>query len=110
MLRDILSTLKSLFWAFPDMLSQRLHLAHPSLSTIAIASPGYCKPNTKTSVSYGLLAKRLTCADYQELIDRGWRRSGTFVYKVRTGKCDTAVYRSVLVWCFGISVVSFVRQ
>ncbi|CAM9227330.1 unnamed protein product [Ectocarpus sp. 4 AP-2014] len=42
---------------------------------------GYCKPDTKTSVSYGLLAKRLTCADYQELIDRGWRRSGTFVYK-----------------------------
>ncbi|CAM9705112.1 unnamed protein product [Scytosiphon promiscuus] len=42
---------------------------------------GYCKRNTKTSVSYGLLAKRLTCADYQDLIDRGWRRSGTFVYK-----------------------------
>ena len=49
-------------------------------------SLGYCKPNTKTSVSYGLLAKRLTCADYQELIDRGWRRSGTFVYKVRAGQ------------------------
>ncbi|CAM9562286.1 unnamed protein product, partial [Laminaria digitata] len=44
---------------------------------------GYCKPDRKTSVSYGLLAKRLTCADYQELIDRGWRRSGTFVYKVQ---------------------------
>lgn len=45
---------------------------------------GYCKPTNKTSVSYGLLAKRLTCEDYQELIDRGWRRSGTFVYKVWT--------------------------
>ncbi|CAM9212050.1 unnamed protein product, partial [Choristocarpus tenellus] len=42
---------------------------------------GYCKLGTNSSVSYGMLAARLTCADYQELIDRGWRRSGTFVYK-----------------------------
>ena len=43
---------------------------------------GYCKVESKTSVSYGLFAKRLTCSDYQELIDRGWRRSGTYIYKV----------------------------
>ncbi|CAM9837434.1 unnamed protein product, partial [Chrysoparadoxa australica] len=34
-----------------------------------------------SSTSYGLVAKTLTCADYQGLIDRGWRRSGSFVYK-----------------------------
>ncbi|CAM9227586.1 unnamed protein product, partial [Discosporangium mesarthrocarpum] len=42
---------------------------------------GYCKLGVNSSVSYGVLAARLTCADYQDLIDRGWRRSGTYVYK-----------------------------
>ncbi|CAM9788393.1 unnamed protein product, partial [Phaeothamnion confervicola] len=42
---------------------------------------GYCRRPGKTSVSYGINAKCLTCADYQALIDRGWRRSGMFLYK-----------------------------
>ncbi|CAG8647263.1 13564_t:CDS:10, partial [Dentiscutata heterogama] len=42
---------------------------------------GYCNSSENTSHKFGLSAIRLTCQDYQDLIDRGWRRSGTFVYK-----------------------------
>ena len=31
-------------------------------------------------VRFGMDAKRLTCIDYQALIDAGWRRSGTWTY------------------------------
>eukprot|EP01137_Pigoraptor_chileana_P023313 Opistho-2@89390 len=41
---------------------------------------GYCKSKTG-SISYGLWAHRLTPSDYQSLIDRGWRRSGMYIYK-----------------------------
>ncbi|XP_043911994.1 arginyl-tRNA--protein transferase 1 isoform X5 [Protopterus annectens] len=41
---------------------------------------GYCK-NTVGSVSNGMWAHVLTVEDYQDLIDRGWRRSGMYVYK-----------------------------
>lgn len=40
---------------------------------------GYCK--SQGSASHGMLVGRLTCLDYQELIDLGWRRSGTYLYK-----------------------------
>ncbi|CAH1977894.1 unnamed protein product [Acanthoscelides obtectus] len=41
---------------------------------------GYCKsPNG--SVSIGMWADTLTVEDYQNLIDRGWRRSGKYCYK-----------------------------
>ncbi|KAJ2385183.1 Arginyl-tRNA--protein transferase 1, partial [Coemansia sp. RSA 2559] len=40
---------------------------------------GYC--NVTGGSSYlGAHAYQLTCDDYQALIDRGWRRSGTFLY------------------------------
>ncbi|KAF0500582.1 arginine-tRNA--protein transferase 1 [Gigaspora margarita] len=42
---------------------------------------GYCNSGEDTSHKFGLSAIRLTCQDYQDLIDRGWRRSGTFIYK-----------------------------
>lgn len=43
-------------------------------------SCGYCKsPNT--NCSHQLWAHRLTVQDYQDLIDRGWRRSGCVCYK-----------------------------
>ena len=42
---------------------------------------GYCKQTSKTGVSFGLVARQLNCEDYQGLIDRGWRRSGRFLYK-----------------------------
>ncbi|XP_037659898.1 arginyl-tRNA--protein transferase 1 isoform X4 [Choloepus didactylus] len=41
---------------------------------------GYCK-NESGSRSNGMWAHSLTVQDYQELIDRGWRRSGKYVYK-----------------------------
>jgi len=41
---------------------------------------GYCKsPNT--NYSHGMWAHSLTVQDYQDLIDRGWRRSGSYCYK-----------------------------
>ncbi|KAK9506616.1 hypothetical protein O3M35_008515 [Rhynocoris fuscipes] len=43
-------------------------------------SCGYCKsPNT--NFSHGMWAHELTVEDYQNLIDRGWRRSGMYCYK-----------------------------
>ncbi|KAL8462967.1 hypothetical protein ACS0TY_033026 [Phlomoides rotata] len=42
---------------------------------------GYCKSGTRTSISHGLWAHSLTVDDYQALLDRGWRRSGCFLYK-----------------------------
>ncbi|KAM9618148.1 arginyl-tRNA--protein transferase 1 isoform 12-T12 [Trichechus inunguis] len=41
---------------------------------------GYCK-NESGSLSSGMWAHSLTAQDYQDLIDRGWRRSGKYVYK-----------------------------
>ena len=41
---------------------------------------GYCRsPNT--SLTQGLLSYRMTCQDYQDLVDRGFQRSGRFVYR-----------------------------
>lgn len=45
------------------------------------SSCGYCKQDEDTRAAYGINTKVLTVADYQALIDRGWRRSGTFTYK-----------------------------
>ncbi|CAK1586917.1 unnamed protein product [Parnassius mnemosyne] len=41
---------------------------------------GYCK-KSDTSYSHGLWAHTMTVSDYQDLIDRGWRRSGKYCYK-----------------------------
>uniref|UniRef100_A0A803TGH5 Arginyl-tRNA--protein transferase 1 n=1 Tax=Anolis carolinensis TaxID=28377 RepID=A0A803TGH5_ANOCA len=41
---------------------------------------GYCKNDTG-NLSQGMWAHSLTVQDYQDLIDRGWRRSGKYVYK-----------------------------
>ncbi|XP_027695671.1 arginyl-tRNA--protein transferase 1 isoform X10 [Vombatus ursinus] len=41
---------------------------------------GYCK-NETGSRSNGMWAHSMTVQDYQALIDRGWRRSGKYVYK-----------------------------
>ncbi|CAM9500683.1 unnamed protein product [Heterosigma akashiwo] len=49
------------------------------------SSCGYCK-GEKTSCSYGLVSKKLTCEDYQDMIDFGWRRSGTYLYKPTMSK------------------------
>ncbi|OZJ03769.1 hypothetical protein BZG36_03469 [Bifiguratus adelaidae] len=39
------------------------------------------RKKVKTSKSYGMVAHVASCQDYQDLIDRGWRRSGTYMYK-----------------------------
>ncbi|XP_039599406.1 arginyl-tRNA--protein transferase 1 isoform X1 [Polypterus senegalus] len=41
---------------------------------------GYCGASN-SKVSYGMWAHVMTVQDYQDLIDRGWRRSGKYVYK-----------------------------
>ncbi|KAM6391161.1 arginyl-tRNA--protein transferase 1 isoform 1-T1 [Pluvialis apricaria] len=41
---------------------------------------GYCK-NESGNLSHGMWAHSMTVQDYQDLIDRGWRRSGKYVYK-----------------------------
>ncbi|KAJ7276276.1 arginine-tRNA-protein transferase [Mycena haematopus] len=63
--------------------------------TLSIGSPagpmsttcGYCSPPGSRSVTQsaaqtaGLSANQLSCSTYQKMIDRGWRRSGTWCYK-----------------------------
>ncbi|XP_003513332.1 arginyl-tRNA--protein transferase 1 isoform X6 [Cricetulus griseus] len=41
---------------------------------------GYCE-SREGKASCGMWAHSLTVQDYQDLIDRGWRRSGKYVYK-----------------------------
>ncbi|XP_077977426.1 arginyl-tRNA--protein transferase 1-like [Glandiceps talaboti] len=41
---------------------------------------GYCG-SEDSNYSHGMWAHQMTCQDYQDLIDRGWRRSGKYVYK-----------------------------
>ncbi|XP_030058458.1 arginyl-tRNA--protein transferase 1 isoform X4 [Microcaecilia unicolor] len=41
---------------------------------------GYCK-SSAGNLSHGMWAHAMTAQDYQDLIDRGWRRSGKYVYK-----------------------------
>ncbi|KAF9130568.1 Arginyl-tRNA--protein transferase 1 [Mortierella sp. 14UC] len=45
-----------------------------------IASCGYCHRDNSAHV-YGAFAYKLTCQDYQDLIDHGWRRYGLYLYK-----------------------------
>ena len=61
---------------------------------------GYCK-SENSSISNGMWAHRMTCQDYKDLIDRGWRRSGKYCYKpimnrtccpLYTIKCDAAAF------------------
>ncbi|KAJ8248194.1 hypothetical protein GJAV_G00239380 [Gymnothorax javanicus] len=41
---------------------------------------GYCKSEAG-NFSHGMWAHTMTVQDYQDLVDRGWRRSGKYVYK-----------------------------
>ncbi|XP_049875795.1 arginyl-tRNA--protein transferase 1 [Pectinophora gossypiella] len=41
---------------------------------------GYCR-SSDTNFSHGMWAHTMTVSDYQDLIDRGWRRSGKYCYK-----------------------------
>ncbi|EAT42617.1 AAEL005885-PC [Aedes aegypti] len=64
-------------------------------------SCGYCKQPSSCQ-SHGMWAHTMTCQDYQDLIDRGWRRSGCYCYKPEmnttccpsyTIKCDAMSFR-----------------
>lgn len=49
------------------------------------SSCGYCSPPGERSAGTsfkkaGLVASRLSCGVYQKMIDKGWRRSGTYCY------------------------------
>ncbi|XP_063829520.1 arginyl-tRNA--protein transferase 1-like isoform X2 [Ostrinia nubilalis] len=43
-------------------------------------SCGYCK-SPDSNFSHGMWAHAMSVTDYQDLIDRGWRRSGKYCYK-----------------------------
>ncbi|MGH0121692.1 UNVERIFIED_CONTAM: hypothetical protein FKN15_076288 [Acipenser sinensis] len=62
---------------------------------------GYCK-NENGNFSHGMWSHALTVQDYQDLIDRGWRRSGKYIYKPimnqtccpqYTIRCDTTNFQ-----------------
>jgi len=52
---------------------------------------GYCKQED-TRYSNGMWAHSLTVQDYQDLIDRGWRRSGQYCYKPINNRCCCPMY------------------
>ncbi|GFZ14995.1 arginine-tRNA protein transferase 1 [Actinidia rufa] len=45
------------------------------------SSCGYCRSGRDSKIFHGLRARSLTVDHYQALLDRGWRRSGCFLYK-----------------------------
>ena len=55
---------------------------------------GYCR-SPDTSLTQGLLGYRMTCRDYQDLVDRGFQRSGRYVYRADMKKtcCPQYVIR-----------------
>ncbi|KAJ1937090.1 Arginyl-tRNA--protein transferase 1, partial [Linderina pennispora] len=40
---------------------------------------GYCRTDSGSRF-FALRARTLSCSDYQQLVDRGWRRSGSLLY------------------------------
>ncbi|QQP36999.1 Arginyl-tRNA--protein transferase 1 [Caligus rogercresseyi] len=52
---------------------------------------GYCSGDT-SNISHGMIAYVLHPEDYKDLIDRGWMRSGKYVYKPTYGKSCCAQY------------------
>ena len=57
-----------------------------------LRSCGYCGSKDDTSSSQGMWTHYLTCEDYQDLIDRGWRRSGKYCYKPVMDKTCCPLY------------------
>ena len=52
---------------------------------------GYCKQED-TNFSHGMWAHVLATRDYQDLIDRGWRRSGQYCYKPTMARTCCPLY------------------
>ncbi len=54
---------------------------------------GYCKNKERSGVLYGAsVIQNISCEDYEELLNRGWRRSGRLLYKPILHKVDMYVY------------------
>ena len=53
---------------------------------------GYCKSKNTCFTNDGMWAHWMTPSDYQELIDRGWRRSGKYCYKPDNEKTCCPMY------------------
>ncbi len=55
---------------------------------------GYCK-SPDTSMTQGIWAYKMSCRDYQDLVDRGFQRSGKYVYRpvMRRTCCPQYVVR-----------------
>jgi arginyl-tRNA--protein-N-Asp/Glu arginylyltransferase len=51
---------------------------------------GYCGTNGSTSI--GMSSDLMQIVDYQQLIDRGWRRSGAYLYKPVMNKTCCPLY------------------
>ena len=52
---------------------------------------GYCG-SKDTNISNGMWTHQVTCQDYQDLIERGWRRSGKYCYKPVMSKTCCPMY------------------
>ncbi|GAA6002619.1 hypothetical protein JCM10207_007596 [Rhodosporidiobolus poonsookiae] len=68
---------------------ERLSIVQPlgySLSTCGYCSPKGQRSTTKSSRSYGCWGHALSAETYKALIDRGWRRSGCYLYKPDNGR------------------------
>ncbi|XP_028413669.1 arginyl-tRNA--protein transferase 1-like isoform X3 [Dendronephthya gigantea] len=53
---------------------------------------GYCKGSDTNFSLGGMWGHQVTCQDYQDLIDRGWRRSGKYLYKSDMKKTCCPLY------------------
>ncbi|KAH8830854.1 arginine-tRNA-protein transferase [Flagelloscypha sp. PMI_526] len=80
-------------------MSKGLSIGTPS--GLSASSCGYCGSPGQRSAgatshhTAGLLANKLTCDVYQKMIDRGWRRSGTWCYRphLETSCCPNYTIR-----------------
>lgn len=60
-----------------------MNMMHKNEAKKVDRSCGYCKGKKENpgSVTWGTGALRLSVDDYQSMMDRGWRRCGTYIYK-----------------------------
>ncbi|GAA5827181.1 hypothetical protein JCM11251_001156 [Rhodosporidiobolus azoricus] len=72
-----------------DEADERISILQPlgySSSTCGYCSEKGKRSATKSSKSYGCWAHALSAATYKDLLDRGWRRSGDYMYKPDMGR------------------------
>lgn len=69
-------------------------ISYRSSRTVSLICGGYCD-GEDTSHSFGVWAHSLSAQTYQKLIDRGWRRSGHYLYRpnLRRSCCKSYTIR-----------------